>query len=284
MSAPNLLLRQAGSCEAVCGAGWSFRASCRTQALASAATATKGGAVVRPEVVTFVDEDLRGARFERSTLAGAVIRGGDVRGLEIDAPWLRGGALTVNGVDVVPFVEAELNQRFPGRSLRYAQDPAGLRTAWASVERSWAAAVDRVRLMPEGSVDVSVGGEWSFAQTVRHLVFATDAWLGKSILRLSRPFHPLGQPHAEYETDGYDMSLFTTQRPAFADVLEARAERQAMVREFVATVTPQLLAEPRVTAWSTEHEQPVLHGINVILNEEWEHLRFALRDLDAQAG
>jgi hypothetical protein len=236
---------------------------------------------MRQEAARFVDEDLRGARFVRSALAGAVIRGGDVRGLDIDAPWLKGGVLMVNGVDVVPFVEAELNQRFPGRSLRHADEPAGLRTAWASVERAWAAAVERIRLMPAGSVDASVDGEWSFAQTLRHLVFATDAWLGKAILRLPQPFHPLGQPHAEYKTDGHDMSLFTTARPAFADVLEVRAERQAQVRAFLATVTPQLLAEPRATAWSAEHEAPVLHGLNVILNEEWEHLRFALRDLDA---
>jgi hypothetical protein len=237
--------------------------------------------VIRQDAARFVDEDLRGSRFVRSALAGAVIRGGDVRGLDIDAPWLKGGVLMVNGVDVVPFVEAELNQRFPGRSLRHADEPAGLRTAWASVERAWAAAVERIRLMPAGSVDASVDGEWSFAQTLRHLVFATDAWLGKAILRLPQPFHPLGQPHAEYKTDGYDMSLFTTARPAFADVLEVRAERQAQVRAFLATVTPQLLAEPRATAWSAEHEAPVLHGLNVILNEEWEHLRFALRDLDA---
>jgi hypothetical protein len=240
--------------------------------------------VIRQEAARFVDEDLRGARFVRSALAGAVIRGGDVRGLDIDAPWLKGGVLMVNGVDVVPFVEAELNQRFPGRSLRHADEPAGLRTAWASVERAWAAAVERIRLMPAGSVDASVDGEWSFAQTLRHLVFATDAWLGKAILRLPQPFHPLGQPHAEYKTDGYDMSLFSTARPAFADVLEVRAERQAQVRAFLATVTPQLLAEPRATAWSAEHEAPVLHGLNVILNEEWEHLRFALRDLDALTG
>jgi hypothetical protein len=238
----------------------------------------------RQGMATFVDEDLRGARFERSTLADAVIRGGDVRGLEIDAPWLTGGALTVNGIDVVPFVEAELNQRFPGRDLRHAKDPGTLRTAWASVEQAWAAAVARALLMPPASVEVSVNGEWSFAQTLRHLVFATDAWLGKAILRLPQPFHPLGQPHAEYETDGYDMSLFTTQRPTFAAVLEARAERQDMVRSFLATITPELLAEPRATAWSPEHEEPVVHGLNVILNEEWEHLRFALRDLDAQAA
>jgi hypothetical protein len=240
--------------------------------------------MMRRDVTIFVDEDLSSARFVRSTLAGAVIRGGDVRGLEIDAPWLRGGTLTINGVDVAPFVEAELNQRFPGRGLRHATSPAELRTAWASVERAWAAAVDRARSMSAGSVDASVDGEWSFAQTLRHLVFATDAWLGKSILRLPRPFHPLGQPHAEYETDGFDMSVFAVEQPAFDDVLEARADRQALVRDFLATVTPELLAEPRPTAWFPEREAPVVHGLNVILNEEWEHLRFALRDLDALTG
>jgi hypothetical protein len=233
-------------------------------------------------VMTFVDRDLRGARFTRSTVAGAVMRGVDVRGLDIDAPWLADGALLVNGVDVVPFVEAELDRRFPGRELRHAKDPDGLRSAWAALERAWAAAVDRVNSMPAGAADVSVDGEWSFAQTLRHLAFATDAWFGKAILRLSQPFHPLGQPHAEYETDGFDMSVFATEQPSLAEVLDLRAERQAMVRDFLASVTPEQLAEPRQTPWSPEHEEPVLHCLHVIFDEEWEHLRFALRDLDAQ--
>lgn len=238
--------------------------------------------MAQDNVTTFVDKDLRGARFNRSTLAGAVMRGVDVRGLDIDAPWLADGALLVNGVDVVPLVEAELNRRFPGRELKQAKDPGGLRTAWAALERAWAAVVDRVLSMPEGAVDVSIDGEWSFARTLRHLAFATDAWLGRAILRLPQPFHPLGQPHAEYETDGFDMSIFATEKPTFAVVLQVRAERQAMVRDFLATVTPDLLAEPRPSAWSPEHNESVLHCLHVIFDEEWEHLRFALRDLDAQ--
>jgi hypothetical protein len=78
------------------------------------------------------------------------------------------------------------------------------------------------------------------------------------------------------------MSVFATEQPSLAEVLDLRAERQAMVRDFLANVTPALLAEPRATAWSPEHEEPVLHCLHVIFDEEWEHLRFALRDLDAQ--
>src|SRR6476469_8445376 len=164
---------------------------------------------------TFVDKDLRGARFVRSDLSGAVMRGVDVDGADIDAPWLLdgGGPLRVNGVDVVPFVEAELDRRFPGRADRRATDPAGLRSAWASLERTWMATVARAAAMPAGTVDVSVDGEWSFAQTLRHLIMATDTWLRGAILRIDRPFHPIGQPNSEYQTDGGDMSLFVTGTP-----------------------------------------------------------------------
>ncbi|MEU8425468.1 DinB family protein [Micromonospora sp. NPDC048835] len=234
------------------------------------------------DVTVFVDRDLRGARFNRSTLAGAVMRGVDVDGLDIDAPWLAEGTFLVNGVDVVPLIEAELNRRFPGRDLRQAKNPDDLRVAWAALETAWAAAVDRAVAMPEGAVDVSIDGEWSFAQTLRHLAFAADAWLGRAILLLPQPFHPLGQPHAEYETDGFDMSIFAVEQPTFAETLKLRAERQAMVRDFLAAVTPALLAETRPSTWWPEKQVPVLHCLHVIFNEEWQHLRFALRDLDAQ--
>ena len=93
----------------------------------------------------FVDTNLRGARFVGADLSGAVMRGVQVEELEIDAPWLpHGGFLRVNGVDVIPFVEAELDRRFPGRAERQAADPDGLRSAWAALESTWAATLDRV--------------------------------------------------------------------------------------------------------------------------------------------
>jgi hypothetical protein len=239
--------------------------------------------MAQDDVKVFVDRDLRGARFNRSTLAGAVMRGVDVDALDIDAPWLAEGRFLVNGVDVVPLVEAELNRRFPGRDLRRAKNPDDLRVAWAAIERAWAAAVDRAVSMPEGAVDVSVDGEWSFAQTLRHLAFAADTWLGKAILLRPQPFHPHGQPHAEYETDGFDMSIFAVEQPTFAETLELRAERQAMVRDFLVAVTPDLLGETRPAPWSPERQVSVLRCLHVILDEEWQHLRFALRDLDAQS-
>ncbi|KRF32418.1 DinB family protein [Nocardioides sp. Soil805] len=234
----------------------------------------------------FVDVDLRRARFVGADLSGVVMRGVDVQGADIDAPWLSedGGSLLINGVDVAPLVDAELDRRFPGRAGRRAEDPDGLRAAWAGLEETWATTLERVAAMPAGTVDVSVGSEWSFAQTLRHLVMATDTWLGRAVLELGAPYHPLGLPHGDYETDGHDMSVFATHVPSWADVLEARADRVALVRDHLAAVTPDELAAPRADAWDPDHQVTVLHCLHVILNEEWEHHRYAVRDLDAVAA
>lgn len=230
--------------------------------------------------------DLRGARLVDADLRGATLRAADLDGADIDAPWLSedGATLLINGVDVVPVVEAELNRRFPGRELRRAADPEALRDAWQALQRAWAHTIDRAASLPDGSVDRQVEGEWSFAQTLRHLVLATDVWLGKAVLRVEQPFHPLGVPNAEYESDGGDMSVFATGQPTFDQVLAAHASRVAMVDEFLATVTPEQLAETRPNPHAPEHPETVLSCLQVILNEGWEHLRFATRDLDSLDG
>lgn len=210
------------------------------------------------EVARFVDADLRGARFIRTDLSGAVMRGVDIQHADIDAPWLleKGSSLFINGVDVVPLIDTELNRRFPGRAGRRAEDPEGLRVAWAALEGHWASTIERVATMPPGTVDIAVDGEWSFAETLRHLIMATDTWLRRAIVRIDQPYHPVGRPNIEYESDGNDMSVF-------------------------ATVTPHDLTSERVNPWAPEHRPTVRSCLHTILEEEWEHLRYALRDLDA---
>jgi hypothetical protein len=135
--------------------------------------------------------------------------------------------------------------------------------------------------MPAGTIDLAVGGEWSFAQTLRHLVLAADMWLGRAILQTGQPFHPIGLLHASTGEDGFDMPVFTTVPPAYAEVLEVRAGRVAMVRDFLATVTPDVLAAPRKNPHDPGRPETVRSCLHVILHEEWEHLRYAVRDLDA---
>jgi hypothetical protein len=230
----------------------------------------------------FVEVDLAGTRFVGSDLRGVVMRGVVVDGAEIDSPWLLegGSALVVNGVNVVPLVDAELDRRFPGRSLRRADDPDGLRAAWTALQGTWDATLQRVATMTPQVVDESIDGEWSFAQTLRHLVFATDVWLRRAILGVEQPFHPLGQFIPESVEDGVDVSLFRTDTPLYAEVLEARAGRVAMVGEFLASVTTDDLAAERANPWAPQYPETVLSCVHTILEEEWEHHRYAVRDLD----
>jgi hypothetical protein len=235
---------------------------------------------------TFRSRRLRETRFLGCDLSEVVVRGSDVAGMEIDSPWLMeaGGRLLVNGVDVVPLVDTELNRRFPGRELRLAADPDGLRRAWAVLEATWAAALERVAAMPDGTVDATVDDEWSFAQTLRHLVMATDTWLGKAILEREHPYHPAGLPNDDHDTKAYEVSAFSAEAPSFEEVLEARADRQAMVRDFLAEVSPAELEQTRRNPHAPEHEETVLSCLRTILEEEWEHHRYAVRDLDALAA
>lgn len=232
----------------------------------------------------FEGVSLRGARFRACDLSGSVMRAMDVDGAEIDAPWLlEGGSLIVNGVDVAPYVDAELDRRFLGRGLRRADTPATLAVAWAALEAAWSDAVARAEAMPPGTVDVSVAGEWSFAQTLRHLVMATDTWLGRAILGREKPFHPAGLPD-DSGSAAYDEGDFTAEPPTFAEVLEARADRQAMVRDHIASLTSADLGEERRNPHDTAYPETVLTCLRTILEEEWEHHRYAVRDLDALAA
>ncbi|WP_151084402.1 DinB family protein [Nocardioides cynanchi] len=230
----------------------------------------------------FVDTDLRGARFVRADLSGVVMRGVQVDGADIDAPWLLSeqSPLLVNGVDVTPFVEAELNRRFPGREQQRAEDPQGLREAWAALQRTWAATLERAAAMPAGTVDVQVAGEWSFAQTLRHLVLATDTWLGRGVLELDEPYHPLGLIDVESQAEDARRPA-TAVDPTYDDVLEARADRVAMVRDFLAAVTADELDAVHRNPHDPSHSETTRSCLHVILEEEWEHHRYAVRDLDA---
>lgn len=221
----------------------------------------------------FRERNLKGAHFVESDLSDVVIRGCEISGMDIDAPWLPfGKPLTINGVDVVAFVEGELNRRFPGRALWRATDLEGLRRAWQAVEDAWDAAIARAATLSAGAVDERVDGEWSFAETLRHLVHATDLWVSRSVLGWEPgAFHSLG---LGYGLDGGDPAPYD-------DVLAARAEKVALVRDLLAGATTELLEEPRTNPHHAEQPETVRSCVQVVMEESWEHLRFALRDLDA---
>lgn len=229
------------------------------------------------EGATFVKASLKGATLRFSDVSGVTMRSVDVDGLDVDSHDLFFGSLIVNGVDVVPLVDAELNRQFPGRELQKAQTAAGLREAWVAVQSAWHTTVTGT---PPDLVDAHVDDEWSLAQTLRHLVLATDAWLRGAVLGTQQPFHEIGQIFTGAAEMGFDMSIFRVDPPTYEEVLEVRAERQRLVTDFLATATEAVLAEERDNPWGGGDWHPSVGDcIRVILEEEWAHLRYIRRDL-----
>ena len=229
------------------------------------------------EGATFIKTSFKQSTMRACDLRGVTMRAVDVDGLDIDGHDLLFGSLLVNGVDVVPLVDAELNRQFPGRELQSAVTPEGLRDGWVAVQAAWATTVADT---PPEMVDAHVDDEWSLAQTLRHLVLATDAWLRGGIMGIDQPFHEIGQIFTGAPEMGFDMSIFRTDVPTFAEILEVRAERQQMVTDFLAGATPELLLEERNNPWGGGDWHPTVGDcVRVILEEEWAHLRYIRRDL-----
>lgn len=229
------------------------------------------------EGATFVRASFKGSRLRSCDVSGMTLRSVEVNGLDIDSHDLFFGTLIVNGIDVVPLVDAELNRQFPGRELQKAQTPEGLREGWILVQAAWQ---ETVAATPGDLVDAHVDDEWSLVQTLRHLVLATDAWLNGGILRHPQPFHELGQIFTGAAEMGFDMSIFRKEPPTWEEVLTVRAERQQQVTAFLEAVTEEALAEERDNPWGGGDWHPTVGDcVRVILEEEWAHLRYVRRDL-----
>jgi hypothetical protein len=230
----------------------------------------------------FHDVDLTGASFRLVDLTGVSIRGALVVNVEINGEIEN---LRINGVDVAPFVEAELNRRYPERTRLRPATAAGYREIWPVLERLWADTVTRARGLPPGRLHERVDGEWSFIETLRHLVFATDAWVRRALLGDPSPWDDLDLPHDEMPDMPGVVPRDRAARPDLDEVLALRADRMATVREVIAGLTDEQLAgttEPVLAPGYPEPERfAVSRCLQAILVEEWHHRWYAERDLDA---
>ena len=233
----------------------------------------------------FVDLDMTGARFREVDLSGVRMTGVMLINADLDGVI---GGLRVNGVEVAPLIEAELDRQHPERTKLRPSTPDGMREAWAIVESFWAGTMRRAEALSDVDRHRSVDGEWSFADTLRHLVFATDSWLSHAILGEPHPFHPLALPPS-FITDGDTFGIDSAAQPGYPEVVALRQERLAAVRDFLATVTQEELDRERspnlAPGWPPPAARTATQCLRVILNEEWAHHQFAVRDLAAiEAG
>ncbi len=236
-------------------------------------------------------DQFRGARIHLCDLARLEIRDCEVSGLKIvdcygSDVYLGGDfrRVVVNDVDVTAYVEAELDRQQPARVLaRDAASPDDYRVAWDVIEALWEATLDRARLLPETRLHEQVNGEWSLVETQRHLLFASDAWLGNAVLEEPTPYHPLGFPAGGTPPNEMaKLGLTFDATPTLDEVLAPRLARMATMRRVVDGLTEVEL--DRVCRRKPADSYPdqtyvVRRCLKVVLKEEAEHHRYAVRDL-----
>jgi hypothetical protein len=229
----------------------------------------------------FDDEDLTGAEFRecdlsRARLVGVVMQDAEIDGLVTN--------LVVNGVQVMPYVEAELDRRHPVRLLIRSDEPSDLQEGWRQLRDDWAATVDQVRSMPAGSEHRSVDGEWSMVETLRHLVFVHDSWFRRCVLGLTEPFTAMGLGPA-FLFEQQDEALDRSARPSLDDVLVVRDRQASEIAAWLGAVTRAQLAQPAPVPddgrWPPyANGRRVSECLATVLDEEWAHHGFCVRDLD----
>ncbi|HTK16403.1 MAG TPA: DinB family protein [Acidimicrobiia bacterium] len=233
--------------------------------------------------------DLTGATFEQVYLAGARFHQVDLSRVQIRSAYVKDVVidgevenLTVNGIDVVPLIEAELDRRHPERVKLRPTDAEGFRDAWPVIEMLWDDTVQRARALDPSLLHQRVDGEWSFIETLRHLLFATDAWIGRVMLGNPSPWHPLDLPWDELpDTEGIPRDRDA--RPSLQEVLALRNDRMSKVAQVIGALTDEQLAGSTAPVpdpgWPRSKSYPVREVLMTIINEEWWHRQFAERDL-----
>jgi hypothetical protein len=214
--------------------------------------------------------DLRRVTFRDVNLSGASISHAVLDGVDIDA---RIDRLVINGVDVTGYVN-ERDRWYPLRALVRPADPDGARTAWAALERTWAATIARADRLTDAQRQEQVEDEWSFIETLRHLLFAMDKWFTAPILGAG--FHPVGLPNTgSTQFPWPDLDRAAT--PTYAEVLAARAQRTDRFRAWLDELdAADLTREVDVL----ENGTVTVHDcLFTVLEEEFEHARYADRDL-----
>ena len=251
----------------------------------------------------FTDDDLSGSRFERVNLTASDFTSVDLsrarfRSVDLHDVVMNGVELlnvrisgelenvVVNGVDVGPLIEAELDRRNPLRAKMRPTDAAGFRTAWDIVEQLWDGTVARARTFAPDQLHESVDEEWSFIETLRHLAFATDAWVRRGILGDPAPWDRLDLPWDQMPNtpgvprDRAARPSSTSRSRCGATGCDRPLCRRRLTDESLAADTTPVDGP----GWPPPRSFPVRQCLLIVLNEEWHHRLFAERDLDALHG
>lgn len=225
----------------------------------------------------FSNKKVRNVDFSNARIVGADMSNASFEG-EI-------GGLKVNGIEVAPLIARELERLHPERKELFTTDPAGMKRAYDIVFGQLDATIERARRLTEAQRSERVDDEWSITETIRHLVFAVDAWILRTVLGQDDPFDPIGLPHTElgYGTPG--VSCDPDASPAFEEAVKVWRTREKSIRDIVDTLTSEELERPLVTTGEgyppAGQKTQVIGPLWTILEETWWHNHYMNRDMDS---
>jgi hypothetical protein len=183
--------------------------------------------------------------------------------------------LVVNGVDITDHVNAH-DRWYPLRTMLEPGDAEACRTTWSALTVEWDVFLARALELPDSALYESVNGEWSFRDMLRHLVFVRDKWFYAPLLGRAS-VTPLGLPNTgsrDFGWPGLDLSL----EPSVEEVLAHRGRQNEEFSEWLMSLdVASLPAESRVLENGIV---PTLMCLHAVFEEEFEHLRYAIRDLN----
>ncbi len=178
------------------------------------------------------------------------------------------------------------DDRHPELPLIRSHDPDELRAGWQMVKEAWSRTAAQAATLPPDLLSSRVDGEWSYLETLRHLIFASDAWVRRCIQGRD-DFWPAGLAFTELDEQSQRAcGLDPDADPDPDTVLRARAAQLAAVDEVLGPLTREREAEVVQPLDTGAFPAPEAHGftvgscLRVVLDEEWAHRSFAQRDLD----
>ena len=228
-------------------------------------------------------EELKGAEFVNVDLSGARGRNVNLSGVRVmEATMVNARfsglihGLVINDIEVAPLITAEMDRRYPERTRLRPSDADGVRGAWSVIEDLWTTTKARASGLPEPLLHQRLENEWSFLETLRHLIMVTDGWISGTVLGRTDHFSPFGVLPS-FITDPTPFGIDPAADPSFAEVVAVREDRMAIVRALVTDMTDAGLQQRR-------GEHTVLSCLLTVFDEEWHHNWFANRDLDVVAA
>lgn len=230
----------------------------------------------------FEDRDLSGSTFWGVNLTNSTFRDADFGGSAFFHVFMRNvmidglvERLVVNGVDVTDYV-AEHDRWHPLRTMLEPMTMSECRAAWDLLSSEWSRFLEQTARVNPDALLASVGGEWSFRDTLRHLVFVRDKWFAGPILGRTT-FTSVGLPNTGSRDFGWP-GLDLEADPSVDDVLALRTTQNLEFVDWMSTA--DISGLPPESEVLENGTVPTVMCLHAVLEEEFEHLRYATRDLE----